>query len=207
MDTHEHSEAKRTGKPFNGKVDEQAIALHMRDLLSKGLGLDLSDPNFLDTPARVARAYREIFGGLDTADAEISKIFKTCFPTDYDGIVMQKNIRVYSMCPHHFLPVVYDISVGYIPKSCGIGLSKLTRIIELLAKKPVLQETFTKEIITLLDKHMKPRGAIVTVTGDHFCMKMRGVKQKDVVTTTSSASGAFLERDMELKFYELVRHG
>lgn len=173
--------------------------------MTKGLGLDISDSNFRETPERVARAYTEIFRGLEKAELEIEKIFKTCFKTNYNGIVMQKNIRVYSMCPHHFLPVVYDVSVGYIPNGCGLGLSKLGRVIELLAKKPVIQEDFTDEIIHLLQQHMNPLGAIVTVKGDHFCMKMRGAKQKDIITTTSSASGVFLKRDMELKFYELLK--
>lgn len=200
-----HERETKAKSSVNGKVNEALIEKHFKEILTGGLGLDMKDPNFLKTPARVARAYREIFSGLDKTEEEVEKLFKTCFPTDYTGIVMQKGIRVYSMCPHHFLPVVYDISVGYIPDGCGIGLSKLTRIIELLAKKPVLQESFTEEIVQHIEEHMKPTGSIVTARGVHFCMTMRGVKQKDAVTTTSSATGAFLKRDMELKFYELLR--
>lgn len=191
----------------NNGINEKEIEDNFREILSKGLGLDLNDPNFKETPARVARVYKEIFAGLDHTKGDIDKIFKTCFPTDYKGMVFEKNITVFSMCPHHFLPVRYEVAVGYIPDGCGVGLSKLVRIIELLAKRPALQETFTQEIVELMEKYMHTKGAICMVRGEHYCMQMRGVKQKDVSTTTSAANGVFLNKpEMELKFYELMRN-
>jgi len=188
------------------EIDQEVIANSFRDILEKGLKIDLNDPNFRETPERVARSFAEIFSGLGRCDEDIEKLFSQCFPTNYRGIVAEKEITVFSMCPHHFLPVRYKVSVGYIPTECGLGLSKLARIIELLAKKPVLQETFTQEIIDLIDKHVKPFGAICVVEGQHYCMQMRGAKQKDVVTTTSAASGTFLTKpEMEIKFYELIK--
>ena len=119
---------------------------------------------------------------------------------------MEKDITVFSMCPHHFLPVRYEVSIGYIPNGCGIGLSKLTRLIELISKKPMLQEDFNQEIVELLYKKLNAKGAICVVKGEHHCMRMRGAKQKDVVTTTSAVKGIFLtEKEMELKFYELLK--
>ncbi len=190
----------------NNGINEEVIAKHFKEILEKGLHLDLNDPNFIETPKRVAKAYEEIFAGLGHTEKDIENIFKTCFPTDYKGMVFEKNITVFSMCPHHFLPVRYDIAVGYIPDGCGVGLSKLVRIIELLAKRPALQETFTQEIVELIEKYMHTQGAICMVRGEHYCMQMRGVKQKDVSTTTSAANGVFLTKpEMELKFYESVR--
>lgn len=191
----------------NKMIDTDVIAEHFKTILEQGLGLDGNDPNFKDTPARIARTYKEIFSGLDRTQKDVDELFSKCFPTDYKGIVFEKNIVVFSMCPHHFLPVRYEVAVGYIPTDCGIGLSKLVRIIELLAKKPELQETFTGEIVELMDKYMRTKGAICMVRGEHYCMQMRGVKQKDVVSTTSAATGVFLtEQELELKFYHLIEN-
>ncbi|MEE9167595.1 MAG: GTP cyclohydrolase I FolE [Candidatus Neomarinimicrobiota bacterium] len=189
----------------NRTIDTAVIAEHFEAILEQGLGLDMSDPNFTDTPSRIAQSYKEIFGGLAHTKEDIEELFTKCFPTEYKGIVFEKNIVVFSMCPHHFLPVRYEVAVGYVPTDCGIGLSKLVRIIESLAKRPELQETFTEEIVELMEKHMHTKGAICLIRGEHYCMQMRGVKQKDVVSTTSAARGVFLtESELELKFYNLI---
>ncbi len=189
-------------------INEAVIEKHFRIIMEEGLGLDLKDPNFTDTPARVGRAYREIFQGLETADKDIHDILKEGFPTNYDGIVLEKDIVVFSMCPHHFLPIRYEISVGYIPKGIALGLSKLARLIELIGKTPTLQEEFTERIVDEISDHIHPLGVICVVKGAHYCMQMRGVRQKDVWTTTSSARGAFLQKEeMELKFYNLLKNG
>ncbi len=189
----------------NRGINTSVIAEHFQIILEEGLGLDTSDPNFIDTPLRVAKSYQEIFSGLSKTKEDVEQLFTKCFPTDYKGIVFEKNIVVFSMCPHHFLPVRYEVAVGYVPTDCGIGLSKLVRIIELLAKKPELQETYTEEIVELMETHMRTEGAICMVRGEHYCMQMRGVKQKDVVSTTSAARGVFLTQpELELKFYNLI---
>ena len=192
---------------LTGNIDADVIEEHFRIIMEKGLGLDLTDPNFVDTPARVARSYSEIFQGLETADEHIHEIFRQSFPTKYDGIVQETGITVFSMCPHHFLPIRYEVSIGYVPDEKALGLSKLARIVELVAKLPSLQETFTERIVDEIDDHIKPRGVICVVKGAHYCMQMRGVKQKDTWTTTSSARGVFLEKEeMELKFYNLLQN-
>ena len=189
----------------NKGINTSVIAEHFQVILEEGLGLDINDPNFIDTPLRVAKSYQEIFSGLSRTKEAVEELFTKCFPTDYKGMVFEKNIVVFSMCPHHFLPVRYEVAVGYVPTDCGIGLSKLVRIIELLAKKPDLQETYTEEIVELMETHMRTEGAICMVRGEHYCMQMRGVKQKDVVSTTSAARGVFLTQpELELKFYNLI---
>jgi len=188
------------------QINKDVIEQNFREILEKGLGLDLDDPNFRETPRRVAESYAEIFAGLEQVDEKIHDIFKTCFPTDYDGIVLEKGITVFSMCPHHFLPIRYEVVIGYIPNGKALGLSKLARIIELMAKKPCLQEDFTETIVDEIDDHVGPLGVIVIVKGAHYCMRMRGIKQKDSWTTTSSVRGVFLKsQDMELKFYNLIK--
>lgn len=192
---------------LTGNINTDVIEEHFRIIMEKGLGLDLSDPNFVDTPSRVARSYREIFEGLETADVKIHEILGQSFPTKYDGIVQETEITVFSMCPHHFLPIRYEVSIGYVPDEKALGLSKLARIVELVAKLPSLQEAFTDRIVDEIDDHIKPKGVICVVKGAHYCMQMRGVKQKDTWTTTSSARGVFIEKEeMELKFYNLLKN-
>ena len=191
----------------NKDINEKVISEHFKEILEKGLKIDLNNPNFKETPERIARAYKEIFVGIEHIQRDIKKMFTKSFPTNYKGIILEKNITVFSMCPHHLLPVKYNISVGYIPNGSVIGLSKLARVIELLAKKPELQETFTEEIVNLLEKNLHTKGVICMVKGDHYCMQMRGVKHKEVSTITSAAKGIFLDQpEMELKFYNLIRN-
>lgn len=159
--------------------------------LHEEYGLDTSDPNFISTPERCARAYAEIFSGLQDTDNQVSSIINSQFPSDSDEIVMSKNIRTFSMCPHHFLPVDYKIDVGYLPDKSVIGISKLTRMVEILAKRPVLQEQLTNEISDNLMKIDGCRGSACIVHGYHYCMIMRGVRQPEAPTITSSVRGVF----------------
>jgi GTP cyclohydrolase I len=190
-----------------GKINKEIIEKHFKIIMEEGLGLDMNDPNFIDTPVRFADSYEEIFAGLESANRDMHEIFAKGFPTKYDGIVLEKDITIFSMCPHHFLPIRYEVTIGYIPDGKALGLSKLARIVELIAKMPCLQETYTERIVEEINDHIKPLGVISVVKGAHHCMQMRGVKQKDVWTTTSSARGTFLsEPEMELKFYNLIEN-
>ena len=163
--------------------------------LRNGLGLDLTDVNFLDTPKRVARAYAEIFKGLKDTNEQITDIFKTSFPSEYDQIVLCKDIEAFSMCPHHLLPVRYSIFVAYLPSEDGqvLGISKLARLVDILARRPVLQETLTKEVTNnLMTKLEGCQGAGCIVKGQHLCMQMRGIQKQNSVMVTSSMEGVFL---------------
>lgn len=173
------------------------------EMIIEGLGLSLEDPNFKDTPNRIVREYNEIFAGLN-CDEEISKILSTSFPTNYPGMIIEHPIICYSMCPHHFLPVSYEISIGYIPNKGGLGLSKLPRLIELLAKAPKLQEDFTKQIVDELVKAINPQGVMVVVRGQHFCMQMRGIKKPGCTTVTSHFSGSFEHPQTRAEFLNLI---
>jgi GTP cyclohydrolase IA len=172
-------------------------------MILDGLRLDLNDPNFKETPQRILRSYYEMFANLNNPN-EVDNILSVTFPTDYSGMITESPIRCYSMCPHHFLPVIYDVSIGYIPKKGGLGLSKLPRLIEHLAKAPKLQEDFTKEIIDCIKKSIDPLGAIISVKGEHLCMQMRGVKKPGCATTTTAYTGVFDVASTRKEFFDTI---
>ena len=118
-------------------------------------------------------------------------------------MVIMDNIITFSMCPHHFLPVEYRICVGYISTKQALGISKLVRLVELLSKKPALQEDFTKEITDVLMKELQADGAIVKVYGRHMCMRMRGAKSPSSTTITSSIAGVFKEPGVREEYNSL----
>jgi len=193
--------------PPNNNINLEVIEKSFRDIMEKGLGLAMDDENFKDSPKRFAKSYKEIFAGISNADNEVHKIFDKSFPTKYQGIVLEKGITVFSMCPHHFLPIRYEVSIAYIPNGRALGLSKLARIIKLMAKMPCLQEDFTEKIVNEINDHIKPLGVICVVNGAHYCMRMRGIEQKDSWTTTSSVRGVFKTKpEMELKYYNLLNN-
>jgi GTP cyclohydrolase I len=160
------------------------------DSMGKLFRLNVKNKNFKDTPKRVGAAYCEIFSGLLNRDIRVKAILSATFPGRADEMVVVGPVHVWSMCPHHFLPVEMNIWVGYLPNGKVLGLSKLARLSELLAKKPSLQEDTTVEIAETLFTHLKPKGAACLIKGRHLCMEMRGAKQRSI-TTTTSLLGAF----------------
>lgn len=179
-------EHKHTGIP----LVETGVQYILKGLHEE-FGLDINNENFRETPKRVARAYYEIFEGINCED-EIKNIAEKSFPSEYGGMIMEKDIRVFSMCPHHFLPVEYVVSIAYIPDKKTVGISKLARITEILSKQPELQEMFTEKLSHLLYTELGALGVMVLVKGRHMCMVMRGVK-KDSWTITASIKGRFEE--------------
>lgn len=174
------------------KFDEQKIENSIL-LLLEGIGINHKDENFLKTPERVVKSYKELLKGHSVdLDEEIKSIFQASFPSNYSGIVLITNIKCFSVCPHHLLPVEYIVDVGYISENRMVGISKLPRLVELLAKRLVLQETFTEDITANLIKFLKANGAMAVVRGKHMCMRMRGIEKPDADTITSSAAGIFL---------------
>jgi GTP cyclohydrolase I len=191
-------------KMINIKGVEKAT----KDLL-KALGVDIKDVNFLETPQRVARSYQEIFHGLNDIKDEEEKLLKKAFPSDNDEMVIIKDIHVFSMCPHHLLPVEMIVHVGYVPKGKVIGLSKIPRIVDLYAKRPVLQEQLAVDIADSLMYHLKPLGAAVVIQGRHYCMIMRGTQKRESWTITSCVRGVFRDPNEKARdeFLKLINHG
>lgn len=161
-------------------------------LLLEGLGLDPTDPRIRDTPDRVARMYDEIFAGLlvDAAD-----VLDVVFEEHHDEIVMVRDIPFSSLCEHHLVPFVGKAHVGYVPNRKGqvTGLSKLARLVDLVAKRPSLQERITSSVADTMVDALDPRGVMVVIEAEHFCMTMRGVRKPGAVTVTSALRGTMRE--------------
>ncbi len=157
-------------------------------LVFEGLGLDAGDPAIADTPKRVAQMYDEVFAGLLVDPAEVLDVV---FEEGHDELVLIKDIPFASMCEHHFVPFIGRAHVGYIPNARGqvTGLSKLARLVDLVAKRPNLQERITSQVADTLEKVLDPRGVIVIIEAEHLCMSMRGVRKPGSMTVTSAVRG------------------
>ena len=152
--------------------DQQKIENAIREIII-AIGEDPDRDGLQDTPARVARAYKEMFSGLYERPEEV---LATTFDLNHNELVIVKNIDIFSVCEHHLLPFVGKASVGYIPNNNGqiTGLSKLARLIDVYAKRPQVQERLTSQVADALMRILKPQGVIVVIECEHFCMSMRG---------------------------------
>jgi GTP cyclohydrolase IA len=142
------------------------------------------------TPARVARAYAEVFAGLFV---DPDAVLETTFDEDHDELVLVKDIPLYSICEHHLLPWHGSAAIGYIPGEDGriTGLSKLARLVDLYARRPQVQERLTSQVADALSRGLQPRGVIVVIQAEHLCMAMRGVRKPGALTVTSAVRGIF----------------
>jgi GTP cyclohydrolase I len=168
-------------------VDQPRVAAAVREILV-AIGEDPDREGLLDTPARVARAYAEMFEGLEADPAEV---LATTFDLAHDEMVLVKDIEVWSTCEHHLLPFTGVAHVAYIPSKAGriTGLSKLARLVDVYAKRPQVQERLTTQIADALVRHLDPRGVIVVIECEHLCMTMRGVRKPGSKTVTSAVRG------------------
>jgi len=177
------------------------IAARVREIIAL-LGLDLSDPNLVETPDRVAKMYLEMFHGL--AEGAEPKI--TVFPNDerYAAMVIEKDIPFYSLCSHHFVPFYGHAHLAYIPNDKIVGLSKMPRIVEFYARRPQLQERMTEQIAGFLEEQLAPQGVMVVIEARHLCVEMRGVKKPGALTVTSAIRGIFYNRPVREEFLDLL---
>jgi GTP cyclohydrolase I len=176
-----------TVQAFDPEAAERAV----RDLLV-AIGEDPERDGLQDTPARVARAYAEMFRGLhQTAD----EVLATTFDLGHDEMVLVKDIELYSTCEHHLVPFHGVAHIGYIPNESGriTGLSKLARLVDVFAKRPQVQERLTTQVADSLVRILEPRGAIVVMEAEHLCMSMRGVRKPGAKTVTSAVRGSLRE--------------
>ena len=170
-------------------VDAKKIEEGVR-LILEGIGEDPEREGLLETPARVARMYEEVFAGLTEDPA---RHFEMTFDEHHEEMVLVRDIPFYSMCEHHLVPFFGKAHVAYIPAADGrvCGLSKLARLVEAFARRPQVQERLTTQIADTLIEQLDPRGAIVVMEAEHMCMSMRGVKKPGSKTITSAVRGAF----------------
>ena len=169
-------------------------ASHYYGEFLKALGFDYeADPQTIDTPKRVAKAWVDdlVRGSMSEAPSI------TTFPNEdsYDGIVIQTGIKVNSMCAHHNLPFYGYAAIAYIPKGKVIGLSKLNRIVDWFSRRPQMQESLTAQIHKFVTDKLECDDVAVSISGHHLCCGMRGIQHPDSMMTTNKFSGAFLEKD------------
>lgn len=176
---------------MNAEKVEQGIRLVL-----EGLGCDLKDPNFQDTPTRVAKCYRQMFASNEKGWND--------FVENYNDMIVLRGHEMYTLCPHHLLPVKMRVYLAYKPVGRVIGLSKLARVLQEVNQGPVLQERFTYEAVRLLCSLTGAKDAACLVQGEHGCMRIRGVKTNgDVVTHTWL--GEFNNAELQHQFFNLIR--
>ena len=189
-------DGKLTGTPVEDAVDLPRIENAVREILI-ALGEDPERDGLKKTPARVARAYAELFAGLRV---DPGAVLTTTFEANHEELVLVRDIDVMSLCEHHLLPFRGVAHIGYIPGVDGriTGLSKLARLVEVFARRPQVQERLTSQIADLLMDRLDPRGVIVVLECEHLCMEMRGIRKVGARTVTSAVRGAF-QRDGKVR--------
>lgn len=169
------------------KVDLPRIQQAVREILA-AVGEDPDREGLRETPARVARMYAELFAGLHQDPREHLKKF---FTQQYDEVVLVRDIAFNSMCEHHMLPFMGVAHIAYIPNGRVVGLSKLARVVEVVSKRPQVQERLTEDIANLLVEELDAKGVAVVVEAAHSCMTIRGVRKPGSICVTSSMKGVF----------------
>ncbi len=173
--------------PQNDAIDYPAIEQAVRVILG-AVGEDPDREGLLETPARVARMYAEMFAGLKS---DPGRHLEKVFEEDYDEIVLVRDISFCSMCEHHLLPFTGKAHVAYLPSGKVVGLSKLARVVEEVARRPQVQERLTHTVANLIEERLSARGVAVVVESTHSCMTMRGIRKPGSLCLTSAMRGAF----------------
>ena len=173
----------------SGVFDRERAEAAVRELLI-AVGEDPDREGLLETPARVARAYAEMFAGLHT---EPTDVLNKTFSEDHQELVLVRDIPIYSTCEHHLVPFFGVAHIGYIPGESGqvTGLSKLARLVDLFAKRPQVQERLTSQVADALVDKLGAQAVIVVIECEHLCMAMRGLRKPGAMTTTSAVRGGF----------------
>jgi GTP cyclohydrolase IA len=195
-----HSPASENGR--RGAIDSDRIERAVREIL-EAIGEDPDREGLLDTPARVARMYAEIFAGVRDEPASYLSV---TFSERHDEMVILRDIPFYSTCEHHLVPFHGVAHVGYVPNGRVAGISKLARVVETLAKRPQLQERLTSQVADVLMDTLEPDGVAVVVEAEHLCMTMRGIKKPGAKMVTSAVRGSFKRSAVtRAEFLSLVR--
>ncbi|HWO25923.1 MAG TPA: GTP cyclohydrolase I [Kofleriaceae bacterium] len=169
------------------------------------LGFDVDDPNFADTAARAAKGFHELVHDQQQVEIAVSALLGKTFPAKYTEMVISKHNTAFGICPHHLLPVIYRISLAYIPTDRVLGLSKLSRLARMIARGPRLQEDLTHELADILHIQLASHGSAVYIEGLHMCMAARGVGAHEARLVTSGVRGVFLhELATREEFIKLV---
>jgi GTP cyclohydrolase I len=169
------------------QVDHRRIEAAVREILI-AVGEDPDREGLQETPARIARMFADLSAGLRRDPGEV---LRKTFTQKYDEMVLVKDIRFASLCEHHLLPFFGKAHIAYLPKGKIVGLSKLPRLVDTVARRPQVQERITEEVADLLVQELSPRGVAVILEATHTCMTVRGVRKADSICTTSAMRGVF----------------
>jgi len=180
------------------ELDPEALSLftegYQKILAGIGkLGFDITDENFADTAKRAAKGFHELIHDQVQVRGEVDALLGKTFPAKYNEMVISKHNTCFGVCPHHLLPVIYRVSLAYIPTEKVLGLSKLSRLARLIARGPRLQEDLTHELANILHEQLHSMGSAVYIEGLHMCMAARGVGAHEARLVTSGVRGIFLD--------------
>jgi GTP cyclohydrolase IA len=175
-------------------------------VLLRWAGDDPAREGLLDTPKRVAKAYRELFGGYDQSPEDVlGRTFEEV--SGYDDMVLVRDIPFFSHCEHHMLPIIGKATVAYLPSGRVLGLSKIARVVEIFGRRLQTQENLTAQIARAIEETLKPRGVAVLIEAEHMCMEMRGVEKQGSHTLTTTFTGEFKTNAAEqARFFTLARN-
>ncbi|OIQ57011.1 GTP cyclohydrolase 1 [Moorella thermoacetica] len=168
-------------------MDKEKIRQAVR-MIIEAVGEDPDREGLRETPRRIADMYEEIFAGIDR---DPGNELTVVFDENHEEIVLVKNIPLYSICEHHFLPFLGRAHVAYIPRGKITGLSKLARVVDTAARRPQVQERLTTQIADIIMEKLNPYGVVVIIEAEHLCMSMRGIKKPGSLTITSAVRGVF----------------
>lgn len=170
---------------------------HAYDLILEAfgkMGYDITDDNFRDTGPRAAKGLLELVRPTPEINESVDELIGKSFSARYDEMVISKQNVCFGLCPHHLLPVIYRISIAYLPSKKVLGISKLSRLAKLLARRPVLQEELTQDLAEVLHTRLQSRGSATYIEGLHLCMAARGSESHEARVVTSAVRGLFREQ-------------
>lgn len=193
-------------RPATDRPSREEAEAAVRTLL-RWTGDDPGREGLKETPERVVKAYREMFGGYDECPAEVlGRTFEEV--AGYDDLVLIKDITFHSHCEHHMVPIIGKAHVGYLPDGKVVGLSKIARVVDIFARRLQTQEAMTAQVAGVIQDVLNPRGVAVMIEAEHMCMAMRGIRKQGSTTLTSTFTGAFRDQPEEqARFITMLRDG
>lgn len=196
--------SKLDARPKLPAPSQEEAEAAVRTLLAYA-GEDPEREGLLDTPRRVAKAYRELFAGYNEEAADIlNRVFEEV--EGYDDMVLVRDIPFASHCEHHMVPFVGKAHVAYFPRDGVVGLSKIARLVDMYARRFQTQESMTAQIVEAMEMHLKPRGVAVYIEAEHMCMSMRGVRKQGASTVTTRFTGLFRDEPAEqVRFLSMAK--
>jgi len=202
---HEHLKYLGVETPFEPKRIDKTNLEYLFSAIMKEVGLNLKDDSLAETPKRLAKLYshQEYFAGLDYANFPKATVVENKF--SYNEMILERNVKVNSLCEHHWLPILGGAFVAYIPETKVLGLSKLNRIVDFFCRRPQIQERLTAQIFHTLSLILETENVAVIIEAEHMCVKTRGVMDACSDTVTSQLGGAFTKPEVRAEFISLSK--